>query len=332
MALIIKIRKSFKRPSRKKDVPDSVSIYTIDSETKKRQGYYTTYARLPGRLVYGVTFRGWYEQGLLHGTVFHYSMFYPQDVLPNQYFNMSEAINYMHGKKNGPSTEYDRHQRPIAYRNYHNNKLTYAHIFTRDTDIFDCAFVSNIPGIGRNVINSITFSKYKDDLYTEINCHRFTDRSENVGKYIRRKVIDGSIKIVADVEYNKYGVALSGKLIHSDRYQTFSIINDKVTRYALELEELKPNNTTIVCVESKSYTLSHKLIHRNVRLNNHRLWYYIGIMSSALTSGCTIGHHLMVQSCIKGELRCAITGFRDYRHITLEHQKLLTAFVLATTC
>lgn len=326
MPLITKIVKRYNRKSWNSQPPSSVTIYTADSETKKRQGYCTVYTKKPGKQVYGVTFRGYYEQGKLSGTVFKYSMFYPNYVLPGHYYNLASASNYKDGKLHGVSIAYDKLQQPLEYNYYENGKLLYQHSYTKNLNIFTCTFAES-----PRIKHTLQFSEKDGVLYTANS--RRSKGYITVGNMKLKDVVDGEIKTTADIEYNKNGDIVSGYVTTSFNKTVYQEIKDPVTDYVLELDRLK-YSSSVFCVEIKAYNKNNLLIKRWVELRTKDGYKPIGISMEKVNKDNKLisEYYINVNTRRQGLVKLKLPKFKSYKHISTAYQKATINFVLATTC
>ena len=302
---------------------------TADSETKKRQGYCTVYTKKPGKQVYGVTFRGYYEQGKLSGTVFKYSMLYPNYVLPNHYYNLASASNYKDGKLHGLSILYDKLQQPLEYNYYENGKLLYQHSYTKNLNIFTCKF-AELPGIQ----HELRFSEKDGILYTAINqrnkgCYCYI----TIGNMKLKDVVNGEIKTTTDIEHNKNGDIVSGYVYTKSGKLIYQEIKDPVTDYVLEIAGLK-YSSSVFCVEIKAYNKNNLLIKRWVELRTKDGYKPIGISMEKVNKDNKLitEYYINVDTRRQGLVKLKLPKFKSYKHISTAYQKATINFVLATTC
>lgn len=227
---ITKIRKQYRNSfDKQKGIPESVEIYQVDSETKKRDGYSTKYHKVPGKQVYGVLYQKFYVNGMLHGQQFIYSAFYPQCVPPSRFYNLDGVHWYTHNKKDGCCMDYDlKTGLPKSMSWYNDGEWVYTHFFTDHVDKFQVNFKSERQK--RKGVHSLIFSSSEDIKYI-VSDSFLSATGRFIGKFITRTVVSATVKVIKDLMYNQYGVKVGGFNIKETVRNEYTIHNSPFTAY-----------------------------------------------------------------------------------------------------
>lgn len=325
---ITKIRKLYRNSfDKQKGIPESVEIYQVDSETKKRDGYSTMYREVPGKRVYGVLYQKFYVDGKLHGQQFIYSMFYPQCVPAGQFYNLASVHWYTHNKKDGCCMDYDlKTGLPKSMSWYNNGEWVYTHSFTDQVDKFQVDFKSERQK--RKGVHSLIFSSSEDIKYI-VSDSFLSATGRFIGKFITRTVVSATVKVIKDLMYNQYGVKVSGFNIKETVRNEYTIHNSPFTAYVKQHLGL-PQSAYVV--KTDTYTHDGKLINSKMKL-------YRGSLVAANRLGLEIDtqnnyvFHVVgrqVQRAVPtGKVRKA---GRSFVNMSPNKQKLLYLYLLATAC
>lgn len=320
--LIAKVRKHWDNHRLKKqNQPTYVDVYSIDSETKKREGYFTRYWKRPGSDRYGVMHQCFYENGKKQGIELTYSMECPQYSF---FFNLIEVSNYTNGKLNGHSIRYSpKTHKPTAFTTYRDSRIVYVHAMTDDVDVFDIKFVEYINKKRNNQLADIfCFTKVDGIKFTKDRYRKFN--SKKIGKRVSKTVVDNKVVVTRDNEYY-VGIWCKGYRFNPDTNitQTRELYTSVFTDFVSAHLNIDNNNSRFI--KEKTFSPAGKLMHSSTLLcRNGTSFSYVG--HQKLASGdkfIAIGN----LSCPTVSLTLSSDEFMND-----EDQKLLYAYLLVHTC
>lgn len=240
VAIVTKVRKT--RLRGKNSQIASVAVFSYDTETKKRHGYYTLYSKTIGKETFGVTFTCYYNQGKIEGQCIRYSMFYPQYVQPGYFFNLDTVTNYVNGSRHGLEIVYDaKNNKPLICYFYKKGIRTDAHIFSNKVHCFEWIDF-RIRYNNKWLRKIVKFDNKSNINYVQNVSYR--NKNEQFIKETVNEIIDGKIVCVTDLKYHKLGSVVTDGFEASTvdvgneevQYRTIykthnSVLSDLLTKY-----------------------------------------------------------------------------------------------------